>query len=419
MGFYSGRDYTSLMLEAEGLEDGVVVDMDDGYSQDLKTIEDNVEPYNAEDVAAAQTGHPNDDEGFDPVEESWNVVYESQYNMNQIMKAIAMNECNAAYAGVLTESWDDVKGFFQRVKEAFIRLVKKVAAIVKKWIDNATTTFRSNKSFWTKYGGKLGQGLTAIQADTGKKKMKGYKFPASIVNNGLNMNGADKALKTSISTTFHVNFTNGTMDESHYGDETSGKDYSSKMSKIYAELAAAFSSGSRFSVGSDISSMDEFRKACKKAFYGGDEKEEYWMSVEQIKAILDKPDKCIKNAKDSYKKFEKSINGTISALKRLESSASKNYKSDEKDPIGSNASQTKKLNIIRQGINACQDGSNAMQVCQSVWLSAMRTYAYQARAYGNAYVYALNKKSTKGKIDKIYGREAKDEGALLAGVELI
>lgn len=413
MGFYSGRDYSSLMLEAEGLEDGVVVDMDDGYSQDLKTVEDNVEPYNAEDVAAAQTGHPNDDEGFDPVEESWNVVYESQYNMNQIMKAIALSECNAAYSGVLTESWDDVKGFFTRVKEAFVRLVKKVAAIVKKWIDNVTTTFRSNKSFMSKYGNKLSEGMAA--AKKSDKKMKGYPFSASLIEGGMKKK-VDDDCKTEISSTFGVDFKSGSINDSVANSYT-GAQYTERMGAIYKKIADGFATGSK--VAKTCKTMEDLRKAVKAAYYGAEEKSEMWMEVDSIKAILGKSDNCISNAKKAYKEFEKSMNQTISALKKLENSTSKEYNKSEDRSTDTNKTRSGRLNAIRQGVNACQDAANAMQVCNSVWLSAMRTYAFQARAYANTYVYALNKKGTGEKIDKIYGREPKEEGALLAGVEFI
>ncbi|WP_301066592.1 hypothetical protein [uncultured Duncaniella sp.] len=53
------------------LVEAAVVDASNGYSVDLQKVEDDVEPYNSEEVAAAQAGHPNDDAGFDPVKESY------------------------------------------------------------------------------------------------------------------------------------------------------------------------------------------------------------------------------------------------------------------------------------------------------------------------------------------------------------
>ncbi|WP_301066589.1 hypothetical protein [uncultured Duncaniella sp.] len=422
MGFYSGRDYTSLMLEAEGLEDGVVVDMDDGYSQDLNKIEDNVEPYNAEDVAAAQTGHPNDDEGFDPVEESWNIVYEERYNMNQIMKAIALKECNDAYAGVLTEGTAEIKAWFKNVRERFVAMVKKVANVVKKWIGNMSATLRTNKSFMTKFGSKLEDGYAAAKAEG--RKLSGYEISKSVTKWGMSEAVAEAA-NAKINEIFHTNIAAGTEPSAGNwaGDGEQGSSYSAKMAEVYKVIGGKFTGGVKN--GPDMvayDSIENVRKNIRTAILGK-EKKEMFMEVGDIRHIMGSTS-IIEDAKKAYKAFEKAMNKYIAGLKKYEANAEKTFAKREinkddtsQERSSQNNSQTAKLNQIRNAISACQDAAGCMQVCNSTWLACMRTYAMQARYYANQYVYALNKKNAGGK--KSGEQTPQNASALLAGVKFI
>lgn len=118
---------------------------------------------------------------FDSVEESTHVpgiegayaiFTETQENYNAIMKAIGIEElAHLESTGVeMVYEAGDVKGFFAKIKEFFMSILRKIASLVKKFFAMVDSWTKSDKDFVEKYKKAL------TQVSTKDFEYKGFKF---------------------------------------------------------------------------------------------------------------------------------------------------------------------------------------------------------------------------------------------------
>lgn len=147
-----GIFYTKLMESAVQDPDDIGIDLD--AIEDNIMGDDGIEAHRDE-VEAAEEGLIGD-----PVEEASMLIYESDYNFNQIMKAIGIAELNEAYAGreFLLEN-ENKKGFFARVRE----IIGKMWASVTKFFNNCLASIKEHtdihKKIVTKHRSEIEAGF--------------------------------------------------------------------------------------------------------------------------------------------------------------------------------------------------------------------------------------------------------------------
>lgn len=123
--------YTLEALKEEGIEDGVYIDLDGDKGLDLEAIEDQIDgnAANEDEIQDAQEAEFGD---FNPVAESYMIMYEAEYNWNRIQECVGRFELNEAAAGrtpILEGA--DLKGFINKTIAMLKRIVERLADIVK------------------------------------------------------------------------------------------------------------------------------------------------------------------------------------------------------------------------------------------------------------------------------------------------
>lgn len=406
MAFYLNmlREEDDMLSGNTGFDSDMVATPDDKYAVELKDVAQAVEDINAD--YADQSSDPEldaQDIQEDPVAECMIAIYESEHNWNMIMQTIGSRELlEAARGREMVMEAVDVKGFFEKVKAFFVKLFKKVTAIVKQWIGNLSATLRTNKSFLTKYGSKLADGKAAYEKDTSKKQFKGYNFP-----------GVDGTMKKLLSV----------IEKANAITESSAQELIKKANS--GDLSGISEKGDnrvneyrgQMCGGSGSVSAGEFRDALKVAYFGSKEKETLTgksIEVEHLKTILGRTNKDISDVKKLYVSVKKSFDKVIKALNELEKAVSKSQKAGEYDETRSGA-----MAAITKWTSQEKEMKNATSLAMTTMLKALRAERAQARKIANAYIYALNKKGRKDAWDKADGKKVATESGFFGALELI
>lgn len=116
----------------EKFYEGAAIQDPDNPGNDLEQVEDDVLASHDEEVDDALYGFPGEEE--DPVEEACMAIYEAEYNMNMIYKAVGMYELNEASKG-------KIGGKFEEFKTNFIDMVNKAIEVIRRLWERAKETF--------------------------------------------------------------------------------------------------------------------------------------------------------------------------------------------------------------------------------------------------------------------------------------
>lgn len=411
MSFYLNmlREEEDMLSGNTGFDDSLVTNSDDEYETDLKKTAEIIDDINAD--YSDQSSQPEldaQDLQENPVEECAMMIFESQYNWNTIMRAIGTKELleNARGREMVMEAVD-VKEFFNKIKEFFVKMWKKFTAYVKNWIDNAMALFRTNKSFVQKYGAKFAEGKKAYESDPDKKPMKGYNFKAKY-------GSFDTQLKMAVE---------------------GAQENANLVAKKVGDLSAAVSSGNfdranelnvahnterlrgRLCGKSDEISADSFRKELKIAYFGSEEKEtlkDDALNPETIKKSLENSNKDVKDIKKVYDNAKKAFDATLKGLKRLEDAI-------RKSSADASEGKSATMNAVVRSMSIEKDNKAAITMSCNMLMKAMKAQKAQCRRVANAWIFALNKSTRKGKIDKLDKQNASAMlgGGFLSNVELI
>lgn len=168
MGIYYNmlREEDELMGNT-GFDQGAVVGPDDEYTVQLNDIAKAVDDIND---AYADESKQKELDGQDlesnPVEECTRSLYESEHNWNLIYRAMGEHEIHEAARGneVIMEAVD-IKAFFTKVKDWFVKKFHDLTDIVKKWIASFKSKSQKDKSFVSKYADKIRKGAAAMDKE--------------------------------------------------------------------------------------------------------------------------------------------------------------------------------------------------------------------------------------------------------------
>ena len=176
MGIYSNKIFREEVTPDD------VINTPDEIGIELDTIEkaicgpDGIEGHRdeIEDAATGVVG--------EPLEEAFNIIYESEYNYNQILRCIGMNELKSFVEGkeyVFTEA--DKNGFFETFRKWLLEAFRKVTEWFNKMVNKFREATGLDKKFVEKHSKEIVDGYNAIAAK-GDTKFETYDFSNLIEN---------------------------------------------------------------------------------------------------------------------------------------------------------------------------------------------------------------------------------------------
>lgn len=172
MGIYNNKYF---LMEADELDS---VQDPDNPGVDLDQVEkdiagdDGIEAH-SEEIEDAEEGVIEE-----PLEEMYNILYEAECNYNTLLKVIGINELNHAMHGrdYLMEA-GDIRGFFEKVKEAIVKMFTKLTEMVTNTIRKVKHAVINDKKFYNKNRQKIISGLKKLKTNSkAVKKMEVYDF---------------------------------------------------------------------------------------------------------------------------------------------------------------------------------------------------------------------------------------------------
>lgn len=398
------REETEEFLDNTGFDGGSVATPDDKYEVELNDVAKAVEDINQNYAdQSSQEELDGQDLEANPVEECMIAIYESEHNWNMIMNTLAAKEVNESAMGreMVLESVD-IKGFFEKIKQFFVTMWKKITAVVKNWIDNAMAVLKTNKQFAAKYGKKLGEGKTAYFADSAHKAFKGYEFDhmdkADLVKH---INDTDTRSKNALSALRSTIKLGDAKNATLSGDNS---DYSNDM------IRALF-------VGDKEVGADGFSKALKVYYYGTEDKvtlseESSALKPGAIASILS-GDMKLKDVRNAYNAMKKSINDTLKSINELEKSVKESSKGNATEATSA------QITAISKWASVVKERKGIAHMAMTTYMRAAHAQAAQARRIANAYIFALNKKTRKGKVDAANGKPTHESAGFFSSLELI
>lgn len=357
MGIYSNL----INFESAAVQDPDNTGVDLDQVEDAVMGDDGIEAHKDE-VEAAIAGT------VDPVEEAYTAIYEAEYNYNQIMRTIGIRELSeAAYGREIVLEGADIKGFFNKCKEFFVAMFKKITEAFKNVGKILMSSIASDKSLASKYANDIKAGFDGTWSATG------YVFNPNIalenVYDYCNKYDSDriKAVLDGMKRMSDI-----TADDSYYN----------KVSKeeIMSKVAEKLNLG-------DVNSDKEYREALTKHLRSGNDKPVELngkISYDQIIKNL-KNDSEVKDIKKAYDDIKKSFNKTLTDLKTLEKAV---YQE-----TGDNATKNKRIAYVSGAIASMKNIKSVESITYSVTLNAAKQKRAQARKM--ALYFIRHSKSTK------------------------
>lgn len=327
------------------------------------------------------------------------IIAESELNYNTIMESVGISELLSLQAtgdDVLYESADNVKAFFNRIKEFFEKMIKKLKGIYEHFIALLDSYVKNDKKFVEKYKKKLEN-----PKNLNKIEIKGFTY--TIEDDVLNT--ASNNLKAKLSSDYVGEkdvVSNGALTVSDV--EAIAKKLENKT-EIADELRAASIKSSDKKLN-----QSEFKKELFKKFRGSkSEKEDITVDSSLLSKSFDyitTADSDKKIAKKALITLEDDIKKTLNELKAAER-AVKSEKSSEETSL--------KMRVIKERIDLLKIEKATLQTINGCLLQAIKDRSRQAKKICVAAVGAQSKKEDENSsTNESYGF-----GNFLNGVNLI
>lgn len=343
MGIYSNL----INMESAAVQDPDNAGVDLDQVEDAVMGDDGIEAHRDE-VEAAVAGT------VDPVEEAYFAIYEAEYNYNQIMRTIGIRELQeASYGREIVLEGVDIRGFFEKVKNFFVSMFKRITEAFKNVAKILMSSIASDKKLASKYAKDIKSGFEKRWSATG------YVFKDDITledaHKRLQMFNTD-AVKFALAHERTV----GLKDTDDYVKRGRTKE------DIMQEVAKQMRLG-------DVSGDKDFRDALTKYFRNNEDEPVELngrISYDQIIRNL-KNDKEVKDIKKDYEKLKDSFSKTISDLKDLEKAVS--------SESGSNADRNKRMAYVSSCVGSMKNIKSVQTIIYSITLTAAKQKRAQAR----------------------------------------
>ena len=341
--------YSRLM---ESAVDGAIQTPDD-IGVDLDQVEKDIAGENG--IAAHQDEVEDAQEGMigDPVEEFAMIVYESEYNYNQIMESIGMAELHEASMGrELIFEAVDIKGFFEKVKKWLVSMFEKLTQAVRKLLAKLDFQAKADKKFVTQ---------NAVRIRAGEKMAdwaaEGYVFEDLKFSGISQSDKVKKSVRESLDGIKAGKFSNNDVDSDDYIGNASFK-----------VLCKGIASGMGVRDGFDT--IEEFKEALRKKLFGNDGKK---VSLKG-KVGADDVIKCLQETRETtqireaYENVKKGYKANLGAIKEW-----------EKAVTGSDQNISASMYVCQAGTRAIKFEQNFMHAAYGVYIQAAKAKRAQYR----------------------------------------
>ena len=357
MGIYSNL----INFESAAVQDPDNTGVDLDQVEDAVMGDDGIEAHKDE-VEAAIAGT------VDPVEEAYTAIYEAEYNYNQIMRTIGIRELSeAAYGRDIVLESVDIKGFFNKCKEFFVTMFKRITEAFKNVAKILMSSVANDRTLASKYARDIKAGYNSTWSATG------YIFEENITLDSLQDEADELSRKATEESLKNINkdqmvvMDNDGEYRSHSRREVMSHFNKTSQEDIIQMIAEKNGMG-------ECHSVKEYKEALTKKLRKGQDKPielNGKISCEQIIANL-KNDKEIKDIKNAYGKIKKSFDKTLTGLKELEKSMSSNQSGD-------NATKNRRMAFVTGAVATLKNIKSVQSITYSVTLNAAKQKKAQAR----------------------------------------
>ena len=328
--------YKSL-LENE-LIDGIVQDPDEP-GVDLDAVEKAV--AGEDGIAAHQDEVEAATDGMigEPVDEFAMIIYESEYNYNQIMEAIGMNELRESAMGRdLVLEAADIKGFFKTVKNFFVQMFERITKAVRDVLAKLDLQAKSDKKFVAENKTYIIEGAKANWS------IKGY-----IINDLSRFYDAARATDSQTAAKEAIEALKS-ADVAQLQEEI--KEFQSVSKSLEKEVIA--------SVGLKGENLKELRKNLKDEIFGTEKVElNGKINAQEVIDILSN-DRESRKIRDTYIGVKKAFAILINDIKKWESG------------IGNVGDKNIYITAAHQAVKCCKISRSVTSVAYSVAISAAK-----------------------------------------------
>ena len=357
MGIYSAK-FTEAAIDSIQTPEDIGVDLDQ-VENDIAG-KDGIEAHRDE-VEAAEEGMIGD-----PVEEAAYILYESEYNYNQIMEAIGVAELReATYGRDIVYEAADIKSFLDKVKKMLVSMFESITKAVKTILAKMDIAARADRAFVSKYEKEIKAGFATDW------KKPGYDFSKA----------TDLVIKSSLSdTTYHaecektLTTVKNTGEAGDYFSKISGGDYKSRVIEAVSGIK-------------DVSSITDMTEALVKKYFVKVENVKSTTSAEKVIEIL-KNERETRAIRDTYKAVKKGYNDSLRFITKLQQKV---------NSVDYGAGFNVAMNVCEAGARVTKFEKNAVNNVYGVYMKVARAKRAQARSIAH-YCVAAAKKSNKTEV---------------------
>ena len=307
----------------------------------------------------------------DPLEEAYNIMYEAEYNYNQIMRCIGMQEISEAAMGrELVLEAADIKGFFAKVKEFFVTMFKRITETVKTVLAKLDFQAKADKKFVTENRKKIEFG-----ASKGKWEFEGYTFEELGISKMID-NGNTEAAKAAFDQLDKL----AAAPDSETASEIVAKMLDKSGNESDLELAIKGITGFDCDNLSDLAKkLIEKLRGEKKKITDGD------MGKEVCDILAG--DRETAKIREQYKNVKASFAHDMKVISEMEAKVAK----DEKYA-------TLKLRVCSDAVKTIKAEKNVMNTVYGVHMKLARAKRAQARAMAHFFLNTYEKTVKKPEV---------------------
>lgn len=329
-----------------------------------------------DEVEAAATGVVGE-----PLEEAFCIIYESEYNYNQILRCIGINELKSFVEGkefVFTEA--DKNGFFETIKKWLLEAFRKVTEWFQKIVNKFREATGLDKKFVEKHSKEIADGYAAIVEKGGDDaKVDTYTFENLIkdITDAEN----DKYFKH-LDPNQHVLDAN--LDAIHVGDDDVGFQPSDAQREVDSmeRMKVTELLGDGVTMANLAERLTAYCRGEKKSVNIADEKE---LSADRV--IERMKQDFVGGVQKIFKGIKQNFHVRIAEIDKLRRACSKD--NDE-------AVVAKKLAVCERYMADIRHDLRVENIKSAVYISAISARATRDRALAKKY-YAAGKKPAEGK----------------------
>lgn len=290
------------------------------------------------------------------------IIYESELNFSNMMKAIGINEVNyfAENGTSVVYEGTTLSSVFTRMKEFFRSIAKKIKELFNKFIMQIDAWIRSDKDFVTKHRAAL------LQVNTKGFEYKGYKFTTNAASAAGALSSLDGYLSKNEMKQANINGAAAKLD----GYTKAWKD--NRADHIESMRGSSIGKNEKLTA-------KEFDEALFKLFRNGDDKRDTITGI-NTNTLLDTISN-FKTQKDAAKKsmesIDKNINKIIEGLNKQEREIAKFAKDESQESIQRKAAA---MRFITELSAAEKDKLAVIQKVHSSQMSSMKHENRQAKS---------------------------------------